>query len=228
MKTRLKAIFAAAFLLAAPAFADEASEKYVQKNASEALSSLNAEGLTSSERRQKFQTLMNRFTDMDKVSNFVIGVYSRRFSASDLKDYQAAYREYALATYEAELDKYRGNEIVVTGSTDRNDSDSVVDSVVKRPNGDLPVKWRVLKTKDAKPGEEPYQVVDVGLEIDGNLLWLALEQRAQFLALLDRSNGNADTLIAKIGEMTTRLQAEAAQQQTALTGSETSAVSQAG
>ena len=67
----------------------------------------------------------------------------------------------ALATYEAELDKYRGEEIVVTGSTDRNDRDSIVETVVRRPTGDLPVRWRVLSTDDGE-----YQVVDVALELD--------------------------------------------------------------
>ncbi len=67
----------------------------------------------------------------------------------------------------------------------------------------MDVRWRVLN----RNGE--YQVVDVALNIDGNLLWLAIEQRAQFLSLLDRTNGSADALVAKIEEMTGTLQARA-------------------
>ena len=65
----------------------------------------------------------------------------------------------------------------------------------------MDVRWRVL-TRDGK-----YQVVDVALNLDGNLIWLAIEQRAQFLALLDRSNGSADALIEKIESMKRNLEA---------------------
>ena len=63
----------------------------------------------------------------------------------------------------------------------------------------MDVRWRVQGT------EGSYQVVDVALNLDGNLIWLAIEQRAQFIALLDNSNGSADTLIKKINSMTTYL-----------------------
>ena len=46
------------------------------------------------------------------------------------------------------------------------------------------------------------QVVDVAVNFDGNLLWLAIEQRAQFLDLLDRTNGSADALVSKLNELT--------------------------
>jgi phospholipid transport system substrate-binding protein len=42
----------------------------------------------------------------------------------------------------------------------------------------------------------------VALNLDGNLIWLAIEQRAQFIALLDQNNGSADVLINKINSMT--------------------------
>ena len=88
-------------------------------------------------------------------------------------------------------------------SVDRSATDSIVNTVIKRQDGkDMDVRWRVL-TRDGK-----YQVVDVALNLDGNLIWLAIEQRAQFLALLDRSNGSAEALIDKIESMKRNLEAE--------------------
>ncbi|MEL7453705.1 MAG: ABC transporter substrate-binding protein, partial [Pseudomonadota bacterium] len=93
-------------------------------------------------------------------------------------------------------------EIDVKGSTDRSERDSIVDTIVMRSDGELlDVRWRVLKRGDT------YEVVDVALNIDGQLLWLAIEQRAQFLDLLDRNNGSADALIAKLEELTADLKA---------------------
>ena len=177
------------------AFADEATESYVNTNANIALSTLNDSDLNAAERREAFQTLMNRFTDMERVSRFVLGKYANRFSDAEMDQYFDAYSRYALATYEAQLDKYRGNAIEVTGSSDRDDRDSIVETVIRRPSGDIVVKWRVMMFDDE------YQVVDVALNIDGNELWLAIEQRAQFLSILDRNNGSANALVTRINSM---------------------------
>jgi len=90
----------------------------------------------------------------------------------------------------------------VKDSVDRSDTDSIVNTVIKRQDGkDMDVRWRVL-TRDGE-----YQVVDVALNLDGNLIWLGIEQRAQFIALLDRANGSAEALIAKIESMTADMKA---------------------
>ncbi len=203
MKTQLKALFAAAALaFAAPvAKADEVTEQFVRDNASVVLQSLNDPDLDSAGRRAAFSRYMDQFTDIEAVSNFVIGKYARRLSAEDLARYREAFRTYALATYEFQLDSYRGESVEIVGSDDRSATDSIVRTLIRRDGGDpVDVRWRVLTR------EGVYQVVDVGLNIDGNLFWLALEQRAQFLSILDRTNGSADALIGKIEEMTRDLE----------------------
>lgn len=140
---------------------------------------------------------------MKAVANFAIGKYARRFTETELADYQRVFREYALAVYENELDAYLGEDVVVKDSVDRSDTDSIVNTVIRRDDGkDMDVRWRVL----LRNGQ--YQVVDVALNLDGNLIWLGIEQRAQFLALLDRTNGSAQALIEKIEGMTRKLESE--------------------
>lgn len=205
MKTLIRATLAASVLLAGslPAFADARTEAYVQKNASEVLQSLNNPKLSAAERTATFSKYMDTFTDLDAVSNFVIGKYARRFSDAELAKYRKAFRTYALAVYEYQLDAYRGEAVVVKNSVDRSETDSIVNTVIKRQDGkDMDVRWRV----QGKDGD--YQVIDVALNLDGNLIWLAIEQRAQFIALLDRSNGSADALIKKIDSMTAELKAK--------------------
>ena len=194
---------AAVLMLAPTSQADAKTESYVQENASDVLASLNDPSLNSEERTEKFNTYMDEFTDMTAVSNFAIGKYARRFSEDELARYRKVFREYALAVYENELDAYRGEAVIVKDSVDRSATDSIVNTVIKRQDGkDMDVRWRVL-TRDGK-----YQVVDVALNLDGNLIWLAIEQRAQFLALLDRSNGSAEALIEKIESMKRKLETE--------------------
>lgn len=197
----LPAIMAATVaVVALPAHADAKTEAYVQKNANEVLATLNSPDLTAKERTTKFSQYMDEFADFDAISNFVIGKYSRRFSEADLKRYRTAFRNYAMAVYESELDAYRGEAVTVKNSVDRSATDSIVNTVIKRRDGrDMDVRWRVQGKEGA------YQVVDVALNLDGNLIWLAIEQRAQFIALLDQNNGSADVLINKIDSMTADL-----------------------
>jgi len=199
--TRLAATAAGAAMLAGAAFADARTEAYVEENANEVLRTLNDPSLDAEDRTEAFARYMDQFTDLDAVSNFVIGRYARQFSETELADYRQAFRTYALAVYENELDRYRGESVEVIGSFDRTPRDSIVNTRIPREGGPaMDVRWRVL----SRDGE--YQVVDVALNIEGNLIWLAIEQRAQFLALLDRTNGSSDALIAKIREMTDTLE----------------------
>lgn len=182
------------------AVADEKTEAYVQENANNVLSSLNAPDVTVEERRAKFQQYMEEFSNLDAVAKFVIGRYSRQFSEDELETYIAAFRTYALAVYEFYFNEYKGQAVEVTGSIDRNARDSIVDTTILRADGEaLTVRWRVLQ----RGGE--YQVVDIALNADGNLIWLAIEQQAQFLSILDQNNGSAEALVTKIESMTDEL-----------------------
>lgn len=205
MKRLIRSALAASVLAVSvlPAFADARTEAYVQKNASEVLKSLNNPDLTAAQRTAAFSSYMDKFTNLDAVSNFVIGKYSRRFTEAEMTRYRKSFRAYALAVYEYQLDDYRGESVVVKNSVDRSETDSIVNTVIKRQDGrDMDVRWRV----QGKEGS--YQVVDVALNLDGNLIWLGIEQRAQFISLLDNNNGSADKLIKKIDSMTADLKAK--------------------
>ena len=187
---------------ASPVFADAKTEAFVEENANEVLEALNDPSLSREERTELFSEYMEEFADFNAVSRFVIGRYANRFTPQELSRFQSAFRNYALAVYENELDAYRGEQVVVDRSIDRTANDSIVDTRIPRADGqEMNVRWRVLK----RNGE--YQVVDVALNVNGNLIWLAIEQQAQFLSLLDRTNGSADALIRKIEQMTREVRA---------------------
>lgn len=190
-------------MTAMPAFADANTEEYVRTNANDVLASLNEPGLNADERREKFRLYMDEFTNLDAVAKFVIGKYSKRFTPEEMDAYLATFRNYALVVYEFYFNEYRGRDVKVVGSTDRNARDSIVDTEIVRADGqELEVRWRVLN----RGGQ--YQVVDVALNAEGNLIWLAIEQQAQFLSILDQNNGSVDALITKINSMTDDLIAQ--------------------
>lgn len=217
--------------LTMPALADEKTEQYVATNADMALKALNNSSLSSEERRAEFNRLMTQFTDLDYIVLTVLDKYYSRFTKDELKEFTEAFHQYALATYEAELDKYRGNAIEVTSSKDyppsaKTKTFSDVTSVIDLPDTDkdLTVIWRVVefnpKSRYAEVFGSGFKVTDVALVTDGGTLWLAQNQKEQFQALLGRNNGDAKELIAKVREMTERLNETAAQKRAALNSAE--------
>ncbi len=230
MKKIAKAMILSAGLasIAMPALADEATEKYVAKNAAMAMGALNDSKLDSAQRREEFNRLMTKFTDLDYIVLTVLDHYYRRFNEAELKEFTEAFHEYALATYEAQLDKYRGSKITVQSSKDYPESNktktfSDVTSVIDLPNSDkdLTVICRVVefqpKSRYAEVFGTGYKVTDGALDLEGGRLWLAQNQKEQFQALLGRSNGDASVLIAKVREMTKQLNEEADQKRAAAT-----------
>jgi ABC-type transporter MlaC component len=63
------------------------------------------------------------------------------------------------------------------------------------------VQWRLLRTG------EVWKVVDVSLIIEGNEIWLAQQQQRDFLAELDRNNGNIRSLLGEVQGMTNSMRA---------------------
>lgn len=192
------------FLLAplALANADARSEAFVQENATKVLQALDDPTLSPAERTAQFNLFMDEFSNLDGIARFVLGKYSRRFSPEEIARYRETYRAYSLVNYETQFDDYRGSAIDIVNSHDRQ-RDSIVNSIVRKDDGDtLEVSWRVRERGDK------FEVIDVGLTIEGDLLWLAVEQRAQFLDLLDRNSGSADSLISKLEELTEELRTQ--------------------
>lgn len=193
---------------AAPAYAarNTAAETYVQTQGSAALQSLANRSQSASARAAQFATLMQRFADVPRIANFVLGRYSAQLRADPAlrRDWTAAFQDYCIAVYEDQLDRYRGNALTVTGSVERVAGRDVVVRSTMAPNAGgraLPIQWRILKQGDT------WKVVDVSLVLDGNEIWLAQQQQRDFLAQLDRSNGDIRALITSVRATTAQTRA---------------------
>ncbi len=135
---------------------------------------------------QKGREPLRQSMDLDTVANFTLGKYARRVTDQERSRFADAFETYLLSSFEDQREKFRDAEITVTGSKDRTPTDSIVETRVVRP-GEAPqtVRWRVIE----KNGD--WRVVDV--EVLG--LWLAIEQRAQIAAIMDRPRATIDDAI---------------------------------
>jgi phospholipid transport system substrate-binding protein len=204
----LSALLGAGLVATAPnAFAsrDTSAETYVQENASAALRTLGNLNVPSAQRRQTFNQLMAQFSDMDRIAVFVLGRYGAQLRADPALRVRwvNAFKDYAVAVYEDQLQAYSGGVVRVTGSVERIPGrDIVVNSeITPHGHGDrLPVQWRLVRAGDG------WKVFDVSLVFDGgNQIWLAQAQQLDFLSQLDSNHGNINALIARLQQQTTTL-----------------------
>jgi phospholipid transport system substrate-binding protein len=171
------------------------AETYVQENADNALRALGNANAT--QRRATFDRLMAQFSDMPRIANFVLGRYGSQLRADPAlrTEWNRAFQEYAIAVYEDRLSRFSGSAIRVTGSVERRAGvDVIVQSTIAPRGGGSPmtVEWRLLRSGQA------WKVVDVSLVLEGNQIWLAQQQQRDFLAELDRNNGDIRALMTNL------------------------------
>ncbi len=197
--TALGVMMAAALPALAPAFADTKSEAFVEKNATSVLKVLNDTSLSQDARSQKFSQYMNEFAHMPTIARRALGVHGRSLSEAEFDRYYKTFQSYAIAVYEVQLAQFRGETIKINGSTDVDARRSQVRSTIRssETGKDTQVIWDVLASQDGAS----YRVRDVGLNLNGSVLWLAQDQQAQFEVFLDRNNGDVDKLIGRINQM---------------------------
>jgi ABC-type transporter MlaC component len=195
-------LMSAGMLAAAPAAhaaRNADAEQYVQTNAQAALSSLANMNVTRTQRQQTFNTLMSRFADMPRIANFVLGRYGAtlRSDAALRSEWTRAFQEYSIAVYEAQLEQYSTSTLRVVNSVERVAGRDVIVVSEMTPRGSsrpLRVQWRMLRSAEGGA----WKVVDVSLVNDGTEIWLAQQQQRDFLAALDRNNGDIRALMTTV------------------------------
>jgi len=191
-------VFAAA--PAAHAARNTEAETYVQTNATAALAALANTNVSATQRQQTFDALIQRFADMPRIAGFVLGRYGAqlRNDAALRTEWVDAFEDYSIAVYELRLGAFNGSTVRVVGSIERGPDDVIVQSeMVPRGAGRAqPVQWRLIRRGGV------WKVNDVSVILDGNQIWLAQQQQGEFLAHLDRTNGNVRSLVTEIRQRT--------------------------
>jgi len=188
----------------APARAQTPAESFVQQGTSKAIAILGDKTLSDAQRQDQVARLMTSLLDMKRMALFTLGPAVKSARPADLNAFVAAYREFALATYEAELGGYSGQTLNVTGSTERAPGDTIVNAVVNDPNdkSDAPaqVSFRVLDE-----GQGQLALVDASVEG----VWFTLAQRDDFTGFLGQNGGDVTKLAAHLKDMAAHVEAGA-------------------
>jgi phospholipid transport system substrate-binding protein len=183
-------------LAAAPTLAANAAETFVAENINMVMAILNNKALSTEQRRAEFEQLLLGLIDMNRIAIFTLGNYRRTASPAEIQAYEAAFQDYATATYQFYFSKYTGQTLKVTGSQSRTPDDIIVTTQLIDPNDHsgrppLEVDFRV-RTNTGKP-------VLVDVSVEG--IWLTLSQRDMVVSVLGNGNGNIAALDAQLHQM---------------------------
>lgn len=177
------------------AAAGPGSQAFVRSNLGAAIEQLSRPDVTPAERARKFGEFMDRFADLPRIAEFVLGSYAARLRADRAlyQDWLSAFRDYAVTVYQGQLDQYTAERVEVgqARESERNAKRySIVSTRLFRPNGAvLNVDWRLILT------ETGWRVIDVALKSGESTVWLSLTQQSEFLAFLRANNGDIRALI---------------------------------
>ena len=189
IRTRLlgAALGAGSLMALAPAaFAaeDHAAADLVTETANEAVTALEDGTISDAEADEILSDV-----DIDAAAKFTLGNKWPDLTSDQQARYVDAFETFARNQLKQHLSGLSGADVKVTDVIARGDKDAIVVTQVRTAGNDLPqeMSWRVMANGS-------WHIVD----IQAQDIWFAIEQRAQFGAILDRNNGDIDALINEI------------------------------
>ena len=121
-------------LAAGPAMAANVAETFVDENIRKGLDILKDKKLTTTQRRDQFETLLLGLVDTRRIGLFTLGQYRRTAPPEDVEAFLNAFKNYASAAYQSYFSKYTNQTLKVTGSTQRNPTDFIVQTQLIDPS----------------------------------------------------------------------------------------------
>lgn len=147
-------------------------------------------------RESEMRRLLNEGFDIDFIGRFALSRYWRTASEAEKAEFRQLFEDYLIAAYGRRFGTYNGERFVVGQVIPEEDDRAVVRSDVVRPGGDaMAVNWRVQRR------EGKWRVIDIMVEG----VSMAVTQRSEFTALLQRENGSIAALNARLRQLTATL-----------------------
>ncbi|MGE0716458.1 MAG: phospholipid-binding protein MlaC [Alphaproteobacteria bacterium] len=194
-RSLIRSLFVVAALFAVPlapsAVMAQTPRALVETLGDKAIKSLTGSGVSRAEREQRFQALLREGFDVAAIGRFTLGRYWNQASPAQQQEYLRLFEKFIVQAYAARFAEYSGEQFRVTG--ERPDGDVVmVQSEIFKPGAQpTRVEWRVT-------AGAPARIVDV--IVAG--VSMAVTQRSEFAAVIQRGGGNVESLISALRSKT--------------------------
>ena len=183
--TLLLGAAAVATLVAAPrAWAQDATG-FVVNLGNQLAAVVNGAG-SYEEKRRRLEPLIEQAVDVDTIAQFCLGLYWRRANPQQQQEFVRLFHTVLMNNIGGKLGQFQGVTFRPTTTTQR-EGDSVVGTVIQRPNQQPNnVQW-VVSTASGRP-----RIIDV--QAEG--VSLRLTQRNDYSAYISSHGGSVDALLA--------------------------------
>jgi phospholipid transport system substrate-binding protein len=182
--------------LALPARANPATEAFIQQNFDKGYAILNNASLADTQRREQFRALLLDLAASRRIAVFTLGMYGMSASPGAIDSFVQAFTNYSFAVYEKGLNRYQGQALKVTSSSDRAADDSMVQAEIVSPNQanaqSIKVAFRVRRNEAGAP-----TITDILIEG----VSLAATERDEFTAYLRAHDGSIPELVKRLNAM---------------------------
>ncbi|OEJ65980.1 MlaC/ttg2D family ABC transporter substrate-binding protein [Magnetovibrio blakemorei] len=166
---------------------DATAQVFIEGLAQEAVQALTADGVSRTDRVNRFRELLQRNFDVPLIGKWVLGRYWRTATDAEKEEYLRLFEEYVVITYVERFDQYSGEQIKVVKSVPEPGNDAVVYSEIHRPSGGEPIRvdWRVRNDADI------YKIIDVYVEG----ISMSQSQRKEFTSVIRTQGGKVGGLL---------------------------------
>ena len=183
--TAISGLVLSVALFAQPAFASTGStpEAVVNSAVERTLSALQDQQISDKEADSILELI-----DVERVAPFTMGRHWRTMDDATQARFVDAFRQYARVQLRKHLADFSDADVEILRTVERKPGDAIVTTTVTGIDSkEQTVNWRVNEN-------DGWKVTD----IEAMGLWFAIEQRAQFQAMLDQNGGDVSKLIAEI------------------------------
>ncbi|MGE0724690.1 MAG: phospholipid-binding protein MlaC [Alphaproteobacteria bacterium] len=187
---RLLLVVATVLSLGAGALAAETPKALIEDLGARAIKSLTG-NVPRPERESRFRTLLREGFDVAHIGRFVLGRYWRQASPEQQRQYLDLFEKFIVQAYAARFAEYSGEQFRVVGERQDGGETIVTSEVFKPGSPATKVDWRVKA--DGAP-----KIVDVVVEG----VSMAVTQRSEFAAVIQRNGGSIDALIGALRQKT--------------------------
>jgi phospholipid transport system substrate-binding protein len=192
-----RSVLTAAFALIvgalAPAILAAADPAAVINNLGNRALEVLGKNATPAQKAARFHELFREDFDVPGIARFVLGRYWKTATPEQQEEFVKLFEDYIALVYSSQLAAYSGETLKVTGSRPEPEG-AVVASEIIRPTGTPPVKveWHLTDRNGT------YKINDVA--VDG--ISMAVTQRSEFAAVIQRNGGQVQGLITQLREKT--------------------------
>ncbi len=177
--------------------AAEDAEIWAKRTIDQGFAILRDDSGGSAGRRARFRAFITVHVEARTSAMYALGVYRRGADPAAIEEYAAVFADYAIEIYESRLQNYKDATLTVTGSIENKPGDVTVDTRGQSPTLREPVRIAFR----LRGSGETFKITDI--QVEG--IWLSIELRDEFAALLNTNHGDIRGLTRTLTTRTNNL-----------------------